>query len=118
MLCNREYIKLALPLIKSLRIAKSLSVHYLQLGPRIGGWGLCLNTPQLPLIGTQLVGRLLSKVLLVFDYLIRGISKKNSPGIYLELDFCWGPRQASIFSNVLEQELGNIVTKYVNDIKM
>jgi len=62
----------------------------------------------LPLMGTQLVGGLLSKVLLVFDYQIRSISKLNSPGIYPELNFCLGPK-GPIFSSNLEGELGNML---------
>lgn len=39
----------------------------------------------------QLAGNLSSKVLLVFDIQIRGISKKNYPGIYPGHNFCQDP---------------------------
>lgn len=69
----------------------------------------------MPLTGTKLVGRSLFKVLLVFHYHIMGTSKKNSAGIYPELDYCQEPR--SLFS-VMEEELGNTLAKYAAVVEM
>lgn len=70
-------------------------------------------------MGTQKVGRLLFKVLLVFHSLsphhIWGTSKKDSPGIHPELNCCQDPRP--LFS-VTEEELGNMLAKYSNVIEM
>lgn len=63
----------------------------------------------------QLVGRLVFKVLLVFHCHIMNTSKKNSPGIYPELDYCYDPRP--LFS-IMEEELGNTFAKYATVIEM
>lgn len=44
-----------------------------------------------------------------------GTSKKNSAGIYPELDYCQEPR--SLFS-VMEEELGNTLAKYAAVVEM